>query len=58
MPGKQAARRQRSDGDPPTLEADASIPLEAEATVLAWTPAGSLLAAGDRSGTVAVHRVG
>ncbi len=57
MPGKQAARRQRSDGDPPTLEADASIPLEAEATVLAWTPAGSLLAAGDRSGTVAVHRV-
>jgi len=35
-----------------------SITLDAEATTLAWTPAGSLLAVGDRSGTVAVHRVG
>jgi WD40 repeat protein len=58
VPGKHAARRQRSDGDPPTLEPDDSIPLDAEARALAWTTAGSLLAVGDRSGTVSVHRVG
>jgi hypothetical protein len=52
------ARRRRSAGDPPALEADDSIPLDAEATALAWTPAGSLLAVGDRSGAVNFHRVG
>jgi hypothetical protein len=40
----------------PPGEADNSIPLDAEATALAWTPAGGLLAVGDRSGTVSVHR--
>jgi WD40 repeat protein len=58
VPGKPVARRRRSAGDPPALEADDSIPLDAEATALAWTPAGSLLAVGDRSGAVTVHRVG
>lgn len=58
VPGKHGGRRRRSDGEPPTVEADDSIPLDAEATALAWTPAGSLLAVGDRSGTVSVYRVG
>ena len=58
VPGKPSPRRRRGAADPPTIEADHSITLDAEATALVWTPAGSLLAAGDRSGTVAVHRVG
>jgi WD40 repeat protein len=58
VPARPATRRRRGDADPPTIEADHSITLDAEATALVWTPAGSLLAVGDRSGTVAVHRVG
>jgi len=58
VPSRHGSRRRRSDGEPPTVEADDSIPLDAEATTLAWTAAGGLLAVGDRSGTVAVHRVG
>jgi WD40 repeat protein len=58
VPGKPTPRGRRDDADPSTIEADDSITLDAEATTLAWTPAGSLLAVADRSGTVAVHRVG
>jgi WD40 repeat protein len=58
VPARPATRRRRGDADPPTIEADHSITLDAEATALVWTPAGSLLAVGDRSGTVAIHRVG
>jgi WD40 repeat protein len=56
-PAKHAVRGRRGDGPPPTFEADHAISLAAEATALAWTPGGGLLASGDRSGTVSVHRV-
>lgn len=56
-PGHRRSRRRGSD-EPATLEVDETIPLAGEATALAWTPAGSLLAVGDRSGNAGFYRVG
>lgn len=43
--------------DPPTIEPEESLPLSDEATTLAWTSGGGMLAVGDRSGSVFIARV-
>jgi WD40 repeat protein len=47
-----------SDESPPTLDPEETLPLAAEATAVAWSPGGGLLAAADRSGGLTVWRVG
>jgi WD40 repeat protein len=50
-------RASRSDGSPPSIEAEDSIPLEGEVTALAWTSGGGMLAVGDRTGLLSIYRV-
>lgn len=47
-----------SDKSPASMEPEETLPLAAEATALAWSPGGGLLAAADRSGGLVVWRVG
>jgi WD40 repeat protein len=62
QPRRRVGRRRRSeDNDQPLdglIDAEDSIFLAAEITSLAWMNGGSMLAAADRRGTVAVLRIG
>ena len=50
-------RAAHSDDIPPVIEAEDSITLDGEATAIAWTSGGGLLAVGDRTGIVSIYRV-
>ena len=56
----RAASRSARDGEesPPTLEPEDTLPLEAEASALAWSAGGGLVAVADRSGALTVWRIG
>jgi WD40 repeat protein len=56
-PTRHSPRASGRTDAPPTIEPEDSIPLQDEATALAWTAGGGLLAVGDRSGTAAIYRI-
>lgn len=55
-PTGQVARRVADSDGPPTIDAEDSISLAAEATALAWSAGGGLLVVGDRSGMISTFR--
>ena len=48
----------RADGEPTTIDHEASIPLNDDVTAVCWSTGGRLLAVGDRGGVVSVYRFG
>jgi WD40 repeat protein len=58
--GRRAVSRaaHTADESPPSIEPEDTLPLEAEASALAWSAGGGLIAVADRSGTLTVWRVG